>query len=66
MFCGKQLFSSVSLKFRELECEGMYEDEGHGGRQLPTNQRKKEYKKEWDLKSIVKRSPDNSCLTKAS
>lgn len=44
----------------------MYEDEGHGGRQLPTNQRKKEYKKEWDLKSIVKRSPDNSCLTKKS
>lgn len=35
----------VSLKFRELECEGMYEDEGHGGRQLPTHQRKKNIKK---------------------
>ena len=39
----------VSLKFRELECEGMYEDEGHGGRQLPTHQRKKNIKKSWQF-----------------
>lgn len=39
LFCGKQKLYFASPKFRELEGEGMSEDEGHGGKQLPVSPR---------------------------